>query len=243
MRGLARLTIRGRWAIVVLWLLLTVAGAVAAGKLADRWYQQFSIPGYSAYEANQRTLDQFGTGRQYPMVLVFTVEDGDICEQTGIEAAIAAGATVNGPRTNSWFDAENDAFVSEDGKMFAHAHAAGEPTFTTLLPVEETREAVAASVPAGVTANVTGVDAIIQSQGEAGGPSVLIEVLLGGIGALVILLFVFGTLPAVLMPLLVAVSSILTTFLCVLALTYVTDVSLRSSSSPSWGSDLITSRY
>ena len=228
MEALARLTIRGRWAIVVLWLLVTVAGAIAAGKLADRWYQQFSIPGYSAYEANQRTLDQFGTGRQYPMVLVFSVEDGDIREQTGIEAAIAAGAGVNeGSRTNSWFEAKDDAFVSEDGKtMFAHIYATGEPTFTTLLPVEETREAVVASVPQGVTANVTGVDAIIQSQGEAGGPSVLIEVLLGGIGALVILLFVFGTLPAVLMPLVVAVTSILTTFLCVLALTYVTNVSL-----------------
>ncbi len=228
MEALARLTIRARWAIVVLWLLLTVAGAIAAGKLADRWYQQFSIPGYSAYEANQRTLDQFGTGRQYPMVLVFSVEDGDIRAQTGIEAAIAAGAGVNeGSRVNSWFESKDDAFVSEDGKtMFAHVYAAGEPTFTTLLPVEETREAVAASVPEGVTANVTGVDAIIQSQGEAGGPSVLIEVLLGGIGALVILLFVFGTLPAVLMPLVVAVTSILTTFLCVLALTYITDVSL-----------------
>lgn len=228
MEALARLTIRGRWPIVVLWLLLTVAGAIAAGKLADRWFQQFSIPGYSAYEANQRTLDRFGTGRQYPMVLVFSVVNGDIREQTGIEAAIAAGAGVNeGSRTNSWFEAKDDAFVSEDGKtMFAHIYATGEPTFTTLLPVEQTREAVAASAPEGVTASVTGVDAIIQSQGEAGGPSVLIEVLLGGIGALVILLFVFGTLPAVLMPLAVAVTSILTTFLCVLALTYVTDVSL-----------------
>ncbi len=228
MEALARLTIRGRWVVVVLWLLLTVAGAIAAGKLADRWYQQFSIPGYSAYEANQRTLEQFGTGRQYPMVLVFSVDEGDIREQTGIEAAIASGAAVNeGSRINSWFDAENDAFVSEDGKtMFAHIYAAGEPTFTTLLPVEATREAVAASVPEGVTANVTGVDAIIQSQGEAGGPSVLIEVVIGGLGALIILLFVFGTLPAVLMPLVVAVTSILTTFLCVLALTYITDVSL-----------------
>ena len=172
-----------------MWILLTVAGAIAAGKLADRWYQQFSIPGYSAYEANQRTLDQFGTGRQYPMVLVFGVKDGDIRKQTGIEAAIAAGAGVNeGSRTNSWFEARDDAFVSEDGKtMFAHIYATGEPTFTTLVPVEQTREAVAASGPEGVTANDTGVDAIIQSQGEAGGPSVLIEVLLGGIGALVIL--------------------------------------------------------
>ena len=40
------------------------------------------------------------------------------------------------------------------------------------------------------------------------------------------LLFVFGTLPAVLVPMLVAAASILTTFTCIWALTYVTDVSL-----------------
>ena len=76
METLARATIRGRWLFVVLWLVLTVAGAMAAGKLADRWFEQFSIPGYSAYEANQRTLQTFGTGRQYPLVAVFTVPDG-----------------------------------------------------------------------------------------------------------------------------------------------------------------------
>ena len=78
METLARATIRGRWLFVGLWLLLTVAGAMATGKLADRWFEQFSIPGYSAYEANQRTLETFGTGRQYPLVAVFTVANGDI---------------------------------------------------------------------------------------------------------------------------------------------------------------------
>jgi RND superfamily putative drug exporter len=226
--ALARLTIRGRWVVVALWILLTVAGAMAAGKLADRWFEQFSIPGYSAYEANQRTMEKFGTGRQYPMVLVFSVKDGDIRQQTGLEAAIASGAAVNeGSRTSSWFSTKSDAFVSEDGKtMFAQIYPAGESTFETILPIEETRAAVAEKLPDGVTANVTGVDAIFQSQGEAGGPSVLAETLLGAAGALVILLFVFGTLPAVLMPMLVAISSILTTFLCVLGLTYITDVSV-----------------
>ena len=54
----------------------------------------------------------------------------------------------------------------------------------------------------------------------------LLEALIGGLGALIILLFVFGTLPAVLMPLAVAVSSILNTFTLVWALTYVTNVSI-----------------
>jgi RND superfamily putative drug exporter len=50
--------------------------------------------------------------------------------------------------------------------------------------------------------------------------------LIGGVGALVILLFVFGTLPAVLVPLAVAIAAILNTFTLVWALTYVTDVSI-----------------
>ena len=228
MEGLARLTIRGRWLFVVLWILLTVAGAVAAGKLADRWFEQFSIPGYSAYEANQRTLETFGTGRQYPLVAVFTVPDGDIRTQTGIEKAIAAGAAVNpGSRVSSWFQTNDDAFVSADDlTMFGLIYPSGQASFESVLPIEQTRKAIAAAAPAGVTTNLTGVDAIFQSQGEAGGPSILFETLLGALGALVILLFVFGTLPAVLMPLVVAVASILTTFLCVLGLTYVTDVSI-----------------
>ena len=44
--------------------------------------------------------------------------------------------------------------------------------------------------------------------------------------SLIILLFVFGTLPAILMPLVVAVASILNTFTLVWALTYITDVSI-----------------
>ena len=61
---------------------------------------------------------------------------------------------------------------------------------------------------------------------SGGGSSVLLEALIGGVGALVILLFVFGTLPAVLMPLVVAIAAILNTFTLVWALTYITDVSI-----------------
>ncbi len=228
MNALSKAVIRGRWVIVIAWIGLTVAGAMAAGKLADRWFQEFSIPGYSAYEANKRTIDTFGTGRQYPQIAVFQVPSGDIRDQPGIEKAIAAGAAVNeGSRVSSWFQTRSDAFVSEDGKtMVALIYPAGEANFTVVLPIEETRKAIAQAAPEGVTTHLTGVDAIFQSQGEAAGPSVLFETLLGAIGALVILLFVFGTLPAVLVPMLVAAVSILTTFLCVYALTYITDVSI-----------------
>src|SRR5438094_904058 len=61
---------------------------------------------------------------------------------------------------------------------------------------------------------------------SSGGSSVLLEGLIGGLGALIILLFVFGTLPAVLMPLVVALAAILNAFTLVWALTYITNVSI-----------------
>jgi RND superfamily putative drug exporter len=75
---------------------------------------------------------------------------------------------------------------------------------------------------------VTGRDALDEASksGKASGGSVMVETAIGAIGALVILLFVFGTLPAVLMPLVVAVASILNTFTLVWALTYITNVSI-----------------
>ena len=54
----------------------------------------------------------------------------------------------------------------------------------------------------------------------------LTEALIGGLGCLVILFFVFGTLPAVLMPIVVAIAAILNTFTLVWILTYVTNVSI-----------------
>ena len=110
--------------------------------------------------------------------------------------------------------------------MFATLYPPGNATFTSTPPIKEVRAAIRRQRPPGVTTHLTGQAAIIESQGEAGGPSVLTETLLGGAGALIILLFVFGTLPAMAMPMLVALSSILTTFLCVYGLTYLTDVSI-----------------
>ena len=79
-----------------------------------------------------------------------------------------------------------------------------------------------------MVASVTGQAALEEAAGSGGGggPSIIVETLIGGLGALVILLFVFGTLPAVVMPLLVAAASILNTFTVIWLLTYITDVSV-----------------
>ena len=68
---LAHVIVRRRRLVIGLWIVLTAFGAFSASQVSKRWFQSFSIPGYSAYEANQRTLHAFGSGEQAPLVAVF----------------------------------------------------------------------------------------------------------------------------------------------------------------------------
>src|SRR5579864_8092485 len=85
---LAHFTARRRWVVIGVWVVLTLIGGVAAGKLSSRWYQSFSIPGRSAYEASQRTLHAFGVGVRPPNVVVLSVESGDITKNPAIAPAM-----------------------------------------------------------------------------------------------------------------------------------------------------------
>ena len=218
---------RHRRIVLGAWVVLTLFGAFSAQQVSSRWFQSFSIPGYSAYEANQRTLHTFGIGAQAPLVAVFH-SSGDITKATGAEKAVAAAAAVNpGSRATSYWSTGSRAFVSEDGHTaFAEIYPPGTPTFSSSVRIDQVRAALKAGTPAGVTANLTGRDALEAASSGGKGPSVLTEALIGGGGALVILFFVFGTLPAVLIPIAVAIAAILNTFTLVWLLTYVTDVSI-----------------
>src|SRR5438876_10925976 len=91
---LAHIVVRHRRKVIGAWIVLTLFGGFAAGQVGKRWYQSFSIPGYSAYETNQRTLELFGTGIRPPDVVVFHAS-GDVttgANATAIEAAMARAA-------------------------------------------------------------------------------------------------------------------------------------------------------
>src|SRR5437870_3008660 len=226
---LAHLIVRRRRAVVGVWVVLTLFGAFSAGQVSKRWFESFSIPGYSAYEANQRTLKTFGTGEQAPLVAVFR-SSGDVTKATGIKDAIAAAAKVNpGSRVSSYWSTGSRAYVSKDGHTaFAEIYPPGTPKFSSSVHISEVRARMKAATPAGVQAFLTGRDPIYDasSGGGGSGPSILTEALIGGVGSLVILFFVFGTLPAVLIPIAIAAASILNTFSLVWALTYLTNVSI-----------------
>src|SRR5436305_14132599 len=100
---LAHVIVRHRRLVIGLWIVLTIFGGFAAAKVSSRWYQSFSIPGKSAYEANQRTLKAFGTGVRPPNVVVFHTQ-GDATKSAAVKEAMQrAAATVPGARTSSYF--------------------------------------------------------------------------------------------------------------------------------------------
>jgi putative drug exporter of the RND superfamily len=223
---LARFVIHHRKLVVGVWLVLTFVGAFSANAINKRWLDQFSIPGYSAYEANQRALKVFGNGAQAPHVALFTVK-GDVTKDRAIPTALAKfDRQFPSWRIGSYYSTGSDVYVSKDAhSTFATIYPPGKPGFNSTSRTKDVRKAIRAALPKSVEFHLTGRDALLDSQGSSSGPSVFTEALIGGAGALIILLFVFGTLPAMLMPVLIAITSILNTFTLTWALTYVTSVS------------------
>jgi RND superfamily putative drug exporter len=228
---LAHVVARHRYPVIGAWLVLTLFGGYAAGQVSKRWFQSFSIPGRSAYETSQRTLKTFGVGVRPPNVVVFHTT-GDATKSAAIKSAterIATASSRTGALTSSYFSTGSNAFVSGDRHTtFVEVYPPGIAKFDTKSGAKDLRQLASAGLPAGTTVHVTGHDPLEEasSHGGSGGPSVFLEAVVGGLGALVILLFVFGTLPAVLMPIAVAVAAILNTFTLVWGLTYITDVSI-----------------
>src|SRR5256885_7371020 len=210
---LAHFTARYRWPVIVVWVVLTLVGGVAAGKLSTRWYQSTAIPGKPAYEGSQRTLKAFGVGVRPPNVVVFHSPSVDVTKSPAVRAAMTRVVKANrGAFTSSYFSTGNAMYASRDRHTtFLQVYPPGPDRLDVKSGSAKMRAAAAAGLTAGITVNVTGYAPLEEatSHGTGAGSGVLVEALIGGLGALIILLFVFGTLPAVLMPLVVAVASVL----------------------------------
>ena len=243
---LAHIVARHPWKVIGAWLVLTLVGGFAASQVSKRWYQSFSIPGYKGYETNQQILQEFGTGIRPPDVVVYhaagDVTTGATAEAIQASMARAAAAVPNvqlgtevaHARTSSYFSTNhNPMYVSHDHHTtFEEIYPPGTATFSTTSGATQILAAAQRGLAngvgcCGITVAVTGHDPLQEASSHgSGGGNVLVEAMIGGLGALVILLFVFGTLPAILMPIAIAVAAILNTYTLVWALTYVTSVSI-----------------
>ncbi|MGB8254685.1 MAG: MMPL family transporter, partial [Pseudonocardiaceae bacterium] len=227
MERFAEVVLRHRGAVVLLWLVLLVAGVAAAGGLSDRLSFDFSLPGQPGYEAEQRLVASYGVSSADTLVPVITVPDGQTVQSRRADVT-AVFDTVRGKlpalRVVDLASTGNDTFVFDGGRRtFGLVQGAaptgfGPGTEVALAPVLKQ-----AAAERGLQSGLTSYAMLSAGDGSSG-PSVLVETLLGAVGALVVLTFVFASFLA-LVPLVIAAVSILTTFLLVLGLTELTAVS------------------
>jgi RND superfamily putative drug exporter len=143
-----------------------------------------------------------------------------------VESRLRAG--IPGARIASYASTHSAAFVSRDGRTtFALAYPPPDnESFGNNSRAAKRAEAALTGLRVdGAPVHVTGIDALQTQTGGSGGPGVLLESLLGGLGALVVLAFVFASLLAF-VPLLMAIVSIMTTFLVLWGVSQLTSVSM-----------------
>jgi RND superfamily putative drug exporter len=233
MPRLTTFLLRHKLAVVAAWLVVLVAGGAAAGVVPSRLSQEFSFPGQEGYEANVAILETYGTGGPgNPLVPVITLPEGTTVDSPGTAEALgrAFDGVAADPRLRvlAWPATTGDRRLVVEGGRTVYALVWGpvqgdegtDPALAGTLA-----DGLHRALPPGAEVQVTGLDALRTAAAtEPAGTGVLVETLASGLGALVVLAFVFGSFLA-LVPLLIAAVAILTTFLAVLGLTGLVEVS------------------
>jgi len=229
--AITRFVLRHRLLVVVTWLVLAIAGALTASRTINRLTNSFSMPG-SAASTDARIATLYHYGVQDPVVPVITVPAGTSVQAADVVARTArafdaAGRVLGRSRVIDYANTADRAFSTRDARTtFALIAPRPSNSLSSGPTPAQTQRAVTAmrsAVPAGWQVGVTGIDALSNTKPQKG-TGVLVESMLGALGALLVLAFVFASLLA-LLPLVVAGISILTTFLAVLGLTHITGIS------------------
>src|SRR6266536_1321715 len=233
-RTLAALTdwvLAHRRLVVVFWLAAAVAGAASASSATHALSQRSALPGKPGYQANQLIQRLYGNGgATAPFIAVLSLPSDQRIATPSTRAAIgqamrALQKYVPGSRVVSYASTADRRFVSPDGRTtFALVYPPSQPDGQNPVAgaLAHTKSALAAVSVGGSHFQLTGVDPL-STNSSGGGQGVLVETLLGAIGALAVLAFVFGSLLAF-VPLLIAAVAIPTCFLIIWGITSFTSV-------------------
>lgn len=217
--------------VLLMWLLLAGAGLATVGTTTGRLTASFALPGQPGYETNARIDQLYGNGGSTEVTIAtLTLPPAMTTTSPRAAAQIAElfAAAASGPGGLRLLDGANTGgndFTTADHRTAYAAiftPAAGGPGQPDLTPGIATR--LSAATPTGWQSGVTGITQLTNAGSSTGGAGLLLEILIGAIGALLVLAFVFASFLAI-VPLLMALVAIPTTFLLVLGLTTIIDVS------------------
>jgi RND superfamily putative drug exporter len=236
MRPFTRWILSHRWIVLAVWAVIAVAAFASVQPASDALSSEFTLPGEESSDANEIIAQRFGTGgprANGPLVPVVQLPEGTTVDSPGVREELRSAfdeisAAVPGSRAASFATTGDRVFVSEDGRTtfgeiwYAPSEVAFDPGGEAL---DAAREASLDVTVAGSPVLITGIDALASGEEGSEGPDVLVETLIGGVFALLVLAFVFGSLMA-LVPLLIAAIAIPTTFLALWPIAEASEVSI-----------------
>ncbi|MBI5104472.1 MAG: MMPL family transporter, partial [Solirubrobacterales bacterium] len=233
MEQLTRFVLRHKRLVAAAWVALTLVGMVAAGPASEALDQKFSVPGREGWDTSQQILKVYGNGGEsLPLVPVVQLPQGTTVESAGVREqlrAVEEAAQKASPRSRiAGFGSTGDkAFVSQDGRttfVYVFPPRSDDPFGGNAKLARRLEASLGRLQVGGAPVKVSGYDALADASGDTDGPGVLLEAVIGGLGALLVLFFVFGSALAF-VPIAMAISSVLVSFLLLWGLTAVTDVS------------------
>ncbi|WP_246017439.1 MMPL family transporter [Micromonospora pisi] len=219
-----------RLPVVLVWVALALVGGALAGGTIDRLSYETRLPDRPGQQANDAIAQRFDHtgGRNAPLLLVVTVPEGTTVDSLEVRRqwdALVDRVTPPGGRSVSYRGPGSESLVSGDKRttvalVYPPATASNAP-YERWLPGIET--AVAQASIAGAPVELTG-QPVLSGRNSGAQRSPIYETLIGAMGALCVLILVFGSGLAI-VPVLMAAVAIPTTFLLVRGVTELTDVS------------------
>jgi len=222
--ALSSWVVRHRLIVALVWLAVTVVGVVVAPSVSGRLKSGVSLDS-PAYTANQQIARHYGGATSVPGLVTINLPAGQTvhapavkAELTALDARIAQAQPTL--REVSYASTGSNALVGHAGAstlILVYPPHAGQDVPGSVL---DQLTAAAKAAVADSTVHSTGVVVLSAGTATSGHSTVLTELLIGAAGALLVLAWVFGSFLA-LLPLIMAVISVLMMQLLIYALTYI----------------------
>ena len=224
-----RFILRHKFLVVIAWIALSALGVSNLGRIGPRLDYTYTTPGQPGFESNLKITQRFGLDPAFESMLPVLTLPAGMTMADPVAAKMAAdtfaGVAHAGPVIYSdYATTANPIFLLDGGRSTWALVSIPNPDYGPGLHVEgHVEPAVAAAVPPGVQFRMTGFAKMLSNAGP-NASNLLKGMVFGACLALVTLVLVYGS-PIAILPILMAIPTICVTFLGVLAMTYVANVS------------------
>ena len=231
---MADFLLRHKLLVIIAWLVLAALGFLNMGAVGPRLDYTYATPGQIGYESNLKITHRFGIDPAFEAELpVLQLPAGVTMassEGQSMAAQVFDAARTTGPiKLQDYANTHDPKFLLDGGRATWALISIPNPDYGPGAGIEgRLPRALQVATPPNAKLVLTGYAPMLSNAGP-NAKTMMQSLFIGAVLALVVLFLVYGS-PIAILPILMAIPSILVAFLTVFALTHVTHVSYFVSS-------------